>query len=155
MPVIAENISLGLPVAINRIDRELKKLWSESEGAMTRASMMDLAVYSEDPDSLTRNTQLLARITENHACRGIVIAADPHSKNDRIEAWISAHCHIGRAGTNKSARNRFHSSSKVQKRSSCPVSFFPSSIPISHFISGGNPNSPSRWIHSFGHGLIV
>ena len=99
MPAIAENISLGLPVAINRIDRELKKLWSESEGAMTRASMMNLAVYSEEPDSLTRNTQLLARITENHACRGIVIAADPHSKNDRIEAWISAHCHVGRAGT--------------------------------------------------------
>lgn len=99
MPAIAENISLGLPVAIDRIDRELKKLWSEGEGAMTRASMMNLAIYSEEPDSLTRNTQLLARITENHACRGIVIGADPHSNNDRIEAWISAHCHVSRAGT--------------------------------------------------------
>ena len=65
MPAIAESISLGLPVAIDRIDRELKKLWSEGEGAMTRASMMNLAVYSEEPDSLTRNTQLLARIAEN------------------------------------------------------------------------------------------
>ena len=99
MPAIAESISLGLPVAIDRIDRELKKLWSEGEGAMTRASMMNLAIYSEEPDSLTRNTQLLARIAENHACRGIVIGADPHSNNDRIEAWISAHCHVGRAGT--------------------------------------------------------
>ena len=98
MPATAETISLGLPVAIDRIDRELKKLWSESEGAMTRASMMNLAVYSEEPDSLTRNTQLLARITENHACRAIVIGANPHSKNDRIEAWISAHCHTSRAG---------------------------------------------------------
>ena len=99
MPAVAENISLGLPVAIERIDRELKKLWSEGEGAMTRASMINLAVYSEEPDSLTRNTQLLARITENHACRGIVIGADPQSKNDRIKAWISAHCHVGRTGT--------------------------------------------------------
>ena len=99
MPAAAETVSLGLPVAINRIDRELKKLWSEGEGAMTRASMMNLAVYSEELDSLRRNTQLLARITENHACRGIVIGANPHSKNDRIEAWISAHCHVGRAGT--------------------------------------------------------
>ncbi len=98
MPAIVENFSLGLPVAIDRIDRELKKLWSESEGAMTRASMINLAVYSEEPDSLTQNTQLLARITENHACRGIVVGANPHSKNDRIEAWISAHCHVGRAG---------------------------------------------------------
>ena len=98
MPATAETVSLGFSVAIDRIDRELKKLWSESEGAMTRASMMNLAVYSEEPDSLTQNTQLLARITENHACRGIVIGANPHSRNDRIEAWISAHCHVGRAG---------------------------------------------------------
>src|SRR5438477_3405894 len=99
MPTTANSVSLGLPVAIDRIDRDRKKLWSEGEGAMTRASMMNLAVYSEGPDSLTRNTQLLAQITENHACRGIVIGADPQSKNDRIEAWISAHCHVGRAGT--------------------------------------------------------
>src|SRR2546421_6917963 len=99
MPAIAENISLGLPVAIDRIDRELKKVWSEGEGAITRASMINLAVYSEEPDSLLRNTSLLARVTENHACRGIVIGANPRSKNDRIEAWISAHCHVGRAGT--------------------------------------------------------
>src|SRR5207248_11740025 len=98
MPATAETISLGLPVAIDRIDRELKKLWSESEGAMTRGSMMNLAIYSEEPDSLIQNTQLLARITENHACRGIVIGANPYTKNNRIEAWISAHCHVGRAG---------------------------------------------------------
>lgn len=99
MPATAENISLGVPVAIDCIDRELKKLWSDGEGAMTRASMINLAIYSEEPDSLTRNTGWLARITENHACRGIVIGADPHSKTDRIEAWISAHCHVGRAGS--------------------------------------------------------
>jgi len=101
MPATAETISLGLPVAIDRIDRELKKLWSEGEGAMTRASLMNLAVYSEEPDSLNRNTQLLARITENHACRAIVIGANSQAKNDRMEAWISAHCHISRAGTKR------------------------------------------------------
>ena len=90
MPATAETVSLGLPVAIDRIDRELKKLWSEGEGAMTRASLMNLAVYSEERESLTRNTRLLARITENHACRAIVIGADPHARNDRMEAWISA-----------------------------------------------------------------
>src|SRR5947209_976397 len=68
---------------------------------MTRASLINLAVYSEEPDSLNRNTQLLARITENHACRAIVIGANPQAKNDRMEAWISAHCHISRAGTKR------------------------------------------------------
>ena len=101
MPATAETVSLGLPVAIDRIDRELKKLWSEGEGAMTRASLMNLAVYSEKAESLTHNTQLLARITENHACRAIVIGADPRAKNDRMEAWISAHCHVSRAGTKR------------------------------------------------------
>jgi glucose-6-phosphate dehydrogenase assembly protein OpcA len=101
MPAVAETVSLGLPVQIDRIDRELKKLWSEGEGAMTRASLMNLAVYSEEPESLTRNTRLLARITENHACRAIVIGADPRTKNERMEAWISAHCHVSRAGTKR------------------------------------------------------
>jgi glucose-6-phosphate dehydrogenase assembly protein OpcA len=101
MPSTAETVSLGLPVAIDRIDRELKKLWSEGERAMTRASLMNLAVYSEEAESLTHNTQLLARITENHACRAIVIGADPRAENDRMEAWISAHCHVGRAGTKR------------------------------------------------------
>jgi len=101
MPALAETVSLGLSVQIDRIDRELKKLWSEGEGAMTRASLMNLAVYSEEPESLTRNTRLLARITENHACRAIVIGADPRAKNDRVEAWISAHCHLSRAGTKR------------------------------------------------------
>src|SRR5438046_10464685 len=96
MPAAAETVSLGLPVAIDRIDRELKKLWSEGEGAMTRASLMNLAVYSEEPESLTRNTRLLARITEHHACRAIVIDVDPRAKTHRIEAWIDSPCHISR-----------------------------------------------------------
>src|SRR5437588_1165152 len=101
MPAIADTRSLGLRLAIDRIDRELNKLWSEGQGAMTRASLMNLAVDSEESGSLTRNTRLLARLTENHACRAIVIGADPRAKNDRMEAWISAHCHLSRAGTKR------------------------------------------------------
>jgi glucose-6-phosphate dehydrogenase assembly protein OpcA len=66
---------------------------------MTRASLINLAVYSEDPDSLGRNTQLISQLTEDHACRAIVIAANPSAKHDKAEAWISAHCHISRAGS--------------------------------------------------------
>jgi len=98
MPVTTKSPSLGLSVAIDRIDRELKKLWAEGEGAMTRASLMNLALYSEKADSLARNTELLAQITENHACRAIVMCADPGAKESRMEAWISAHCHVSRAG---------------------------------------------------------
>jgi len=98
MPAIAETHSLGLPVEVSRIDQELKKLWRESEDAATRASLVNLAVYSEDTGSLNKNTQLMANITENHACRAIVIEADCNAKENRVEAWISAHCHVSGVG---------------------------------------------------------
>jgi glucose-6-phosphate dehydrogenase assembly protein OpcA len=99
MPPVTETYSLGVPVAISRIDQELKKLWQDSAGAMTRASLMNLAVYSEEPGSLQSNTQLIAKITENHACRAIVIEADCKAKENGVDAWISAHCHVSGAGS--------------------------------------------------------
>src|SRR5262249_50881942 len=98
MPAIAETYSLGLPVEVGKIDQELKKLWQESESAATRASLVNLAVYSEDAGSLSKNTQLMANITENHACRAIVIEADCKAPENRVDAWISAHCHVTGAG---------------------------------------------------------
>src|SRR2546421_2515337 len=99
MAEITENYSSGLQVELDKIDSELKKLWAESEGATTRASLVNLAVYSEAPGSLEKNTQLIAKIAENHACRAIVIGADCETKESRVEAWISAHCHISRTGS--------------------------------------------------------
>jgi glucose-6-phosphate dehydrogenase assembly protein OpcA len=99
MPAIADTYSLGLPVEVSKIDQELKKLWQESEGAATRASLVNLAVYSEDTGSLSKNTQLMANITENHACRAIVMEADCSAKENRVEAWISAHCHVSGVGS--------------------------------------------------------
>jgi glucose-6-phosphate dehydrogenase assembly protein OpcA len=93
MTGVTQTTSLGWPIKIDQIDRELKKLWIDDEGTMTRASLINLAVYSDDPDSLPRNTELLSRITEDHACRAIVIAANPQAGTDRAEASINAHCH--------------------------------------------------------------
>ena len=99
MPPATESFSLGLPVEIGKIDKELKKLWSEGEGAMTRASLINLAIYSEKAGSLEHNTQLISKITENHACRALVIGVNRQSKEDRVDAWINAHCHMTRAGS--------------------------------------------------------
>jgi glucose-6-phosphate dehydrogenase assembly protein OpcA len=99
MPAAAETYSLGVPVEIGKIEQELKKLWQEGEGAMTRASLMNLAVYSEEPGSLNNNTQLMAKITEDHACRAIVIEADCDADDDHVSAWISAHCHVSSVGS--------------------------------------------------------
>lgn len=85
--------SLGTPVELDQIDRELKKLWADESGAITRASLINLAVYSEEADSLARNTRLLSQITDEHACRALVIAFDFEAPADTAEAWINAHCH--------------------------------------------------------------
>ena len=74
-----------MPVEVGRIDKELKKLWEQNEGA-TRASLVNLAVYSEAPDSLATNTKLIAELTENLACRAIVIAADPAPRDNQVQA---------------------------------------------------------------------
>ncbi|MEO8043287.1 MAG: glucose-6-phosphate dehydrogenase assembly protein OpcA [Spartobacteria bacterium] len=99
MPAAAETFSAGLPVEVGQIQRELKNLWAAGDGVMTRASLINLAVYSEAPDSLGTNTAIVARLTEEHACRAIVIAANPSAPQSRVEAWISAHCHVSRAGS--------------------------------------------------------
>jgi len=99
MPAVVETYSLGTPVELGKIEQELKKLWQEGEGAMTRASLMNLAVYSEEPGSLQSNTQLMAQITENHAGRALVIEADCNANDDHVSAWISAHCHVSSAGS--------------------------------------------------------
>ena len=99
MPADTETYSLGDPVEMGKIDQELKRLWQEGEGAMSRASLMNFAVYSEEPGSLQNNTQLMARITENHACRAIVIEANCNADDDLVNAWISAHCHVNNVGS--------------------------------------------------------
>src|ERR1044071_5166962 len=99
MPATAETYSLGTPVEMGKIDQELKKLWRDGEGVMTRASLMNFAVYSEEPGSLQDNTQLMARITENHACRAIIVEADCIAGGDEVNAWITAHCHVSSVGS--------------------------------------------------------
>jgi glucose-6-phosphate dehydrogenase assembly protein OpcA len=99
MPAPAKEVSLGLPVEIGKIDRALKKLWAEGGGTKTRASLINFAVYSEAPGSLPVNTRIITEITEDHACRAIVIGANPAAKENRVEAWIDVHCHVSHAGS--------------------------------------------------------
>lgn len=89
----------GIEVEIPEIDHELKKLWDEGGGAMTRASLVNFAIFCEGVENMRPNTELISQITENHACRAILIVSDDkREKDDKVQAWISAHCHVGRAG---------------------------------------------------------
>src|SRR5947209_12092788 len=57
----ATHYSLGQQVEIGNVQAELKRLWKQGEGAMARASLINLAVYSEAAGSLEENTQIVAR----------------------------------------------------------------------------------------------
>lgn len=92
-------ISAGLPVEIGRIDKELGKLWESSDDTKTRASLINLAIYTEDAASIAVNTEIIAEIAGQHACRAILILGNPGAPESQARAWISAHCHlVGKGG---------------------------------------------------------
>jgi glucose-6-phosphate dehydrogenase assembly protein OpcA len=86
-------ISPGLPVEIGRIDKELGKLWETSDDTKTRASLINLVIYTESAAQVAANTELISRIASQHACRAILIFANPSAAGAHASAWISAHCH--------------------------------------------------------------
>ncbi len=138
--------SPGLPVEIGKIDRELKKLWAESGGAMTRASLMNLAVYSEAPGSLPRNTEIIFKITEDHACRAIVIGANPGRERESGRGVDQrALPRQPRGRQSRFARNSFRSCWRGLPPDCCRTLSSPSSIPIFPFIFGGRVNFTIRW----------
>jgi glucose-6-phosphate dehydrogenase assembly protein OpcA len=97
MPEI-QNLARGMPVDVAQVNRSLKTLWEQEGNVLTKASLINFAVYSEAADALSVNTQLMEQITREHACRVILLAANPAASKERVQAWISAHCHVTRAG---------------------------------------------------------
>lgn len=150
MDSAVRTFSAGMPVEVARIERELKKLWQQGDEVMMRASLMNLAVYSEAPDSLARNTQLVSAITEDHACRAIVIAADPSAPADHVEAWISAHCHVSRAGSRQICSEQLSFSLRGSSANLLPnivFSHLDSDLPLYLWWQGEfhNPMDPQLW----------
>jgi glucose-6-phosphate dehydrogenase assembly protein OpcA len=82
---------LGLETPIGRIDRALKQLW-EGDEAKTRASLINLAIYTEDNCQLMADNELLDHVAAQHACRALLILALPEAEQLRARAWIQALC---------------------------------------------------------------
>src|SRR3984957_7685518 len=89
-----QDLVRGMPVDVAQINRSLKALWEQEGTVLTRASLINFAVYSEAPDALSANTQLMEQVTREHACRIILLAVNPAASKQRVQAWISAHCHV-------------------------------------------------------------
>jgi len=95
MPSLESNLSvLGQEVPLGKVDKALKELWGADE-ARDKASLMNFAIYCENPESLVNNTQLLADITKEHACRGLLILNQPNGETPpKTRAWVTAHCQL-------------------------------------------------------------
>tara|TARA_R110002096_G_scaffold206192_9_gene392381 strand:- start:2544 stop:3659 length:1116 start_codon:yes stop_codon:yes gene_type:complete len=92
-----ESGALGKPVALEKITLELEAFFGDDE-MMTRASLMNFAVFSESPECLIENHELIRDITRSHACRALLICVAPHETENRVRAWIEALCELNDRG---------------------------------------------------------
>lgn len=87
----------GWEVDVVDIDRRLKDLWDKNE-TVSRASLLNLVIYSEESDSIRRNTDLVVKITQEHACRVLLVEARPDEEKQAVRSWITAHCGLTAEG---------------------------------------------------------
>ncbi len=88
---------LGNEVPLAGLGMHLKQLWQSNE-AKTKASLMNFAIYSEEVASLAENTAVIHEVTQEHACRALLIAAHPGAAEVSVRAWITAHCQLTSGG---------------------------------------------------------
>ena len=84
----------GIAVPIGGIEKALGRLWDESGESKTRASLINLAIYSEEEGSLENNNEVIQGIAGEHAMRALLIKADPAAPGSSAEAWISMNCYL-------------------------------------------------------------
>lgn len=93
-PALSEPLDvsrLGLETPISGIRRSLNQLW-EGDEAKTRASLINLAIYTEDSAVLADDHAMLEKVAAEHACRAMLILALPQVQPPRARSWIQALC---------------------------------------------------------------
>lgn len=89
--------ALGEAVSLRQIEPRLRAFWSGQ--ADQRASLINLAIWSEAEDALQRLPPVIQAVSREHACRALLISADlDPSLEAESQAWITAHCHLGAHG---------------------------------------------------------
>ena len=148
MPETITNLTQGMPVEIGKIDRELKQLWQDEEGAATRASLINFAVFCEGAETMAQTTDIISQITRDHACRAILIGMDPNTTGAPVQAWILAHCHLSRAGAKAGVLRADHFSAREGWAAADPeYRFLPPGLRpaagalVAGGIAGRNPRS--------------
>jgi glucose-6-phosphate dehydrogenase assembly protein OpcA len=101
-----ERIALGepRPADVAAIERDLAALWRSMadadprERGVTRACALTLLVYVESEEAEQEVTNLIGGIIAQDPCRVVVMVVQPDAPSSGLTAWISAHCHLPKAG---------------------------------------------------------
>jgi glucose-6-phosphate dehydrogenase assembly protein OpcA len=85
---------------IGAIERELAHVWREEamgedeERADTRARVLTLLVYNDDPDAEQSINETLMRVTEMHPARALVMTVDRAAAEPSVTAAVTAYCQV-------------------------------------------------------------
>ena len=98
---------LGTEVAVSEIDRALHRFFSgedsppssseDSSTGIARASLLNLAIYTEDTSAVDRLSHVVEELTREMACRAILILADA-TGTPAVRSWVQAHCRLSDQG---------------------------------------------------------
>lgn len=84
-------------INFNEIEKELKSVWGKAaqtssiDGAISRACLSNLIIYTEDPNDEEVITQVFAEFMGKHPSRAILVIAAPKSSVAKIAASVSTH----------------------------------------------------------------
>lgn len=101
-----EPIALGdpRPADVANLEAELSALWRSAaedpaaKNVITRACTLTLLIYVESDEAAFEVSNLVTEVTRQNPCRAIIMMLEPEASPSRLEAWVSAHCHLPVAG---------------------------------------------------------
>ena len=149
----------GIPVEVGKVQRELKKLWQDSHEAATRASRLNLVIYSDAESSLRGNTAFVEQIARQHALRAILIAVKRNTSGNGVRAWVNAHCQVSKGGGKQrcSEQIAFQLEGDAARRELVPnmvLSHLDSDLPLYLWRQGEFSASPSEQLMAWVDCLI-
>jgi glucose-6-phosphate dehydrogenase assembly protein OpcA len=97
----AVNFAPTLGVEVDKIEKELKAMWSGASDAaagggsgVTRACALNLIVYTTPEDDRDQLEDLLSEVNDGHPSRTLILIANREAQEPRLEAYVSMRCRL-------------------------------------------------------------
>lgn len=85
----------GIAKQLAQVTREISQPQDQDEGlAPGRASVLNLLVYTEDPETAQRGAETIGHLAGLYPSRALVILAEPDAPQSSLDASVTAHCQL-------------------------------------------------------------